>query len=48
MLYMKEEAMYDYEIYSEMGLSRSYYRVKVKALYRMAFALGKRFTKKCC
>ncbi|MCY8951464.1 ArpU family transcriptional regulator [Bacillus atrophaeus] len=47
MLYMKEEEMYDYEIYSEMGLSqRSYYRVKVKALYRLAFALREEVYKK--
>ncbi|MGD8066735.1 ArpU family phage packaging/lysis transcriptional regulator [Bacillus subtilis] len=40
MLYMQPEEMYDYEVYGEMDLSaRSYYRVKGKALYRLAFAL---------
>ncbi|MGO5677164.1 ArpU family phage packaging/lysis transcriptional regulator [Bacillus subtilis] len=40
MLYMKPEEMYDYEVYAEIGMSqRSYYRVKAKALYRLAFAL---------
>lgn len=40
MLYMQPEEMYDYEVYAEMDLSqRSYYRVKAKALYRLAFAL---------
>ncbi|TXK61976.1 ArpU family transcriptional regulator [Bacillus subtilis] len=40
MLYMQPEEMYDYEVYGEMDLSaRSYYRVKAKALYRLAFAL---------
>lgn len=40
MLYMQSEEMYDYEVYAEMDLSqRSYYRVKAKALYRLAFAL---------
>lgn len=40
MLYMLPEEMYDYEVYAEMDLSqRSYYRVKAKALYRLAFAL---------
>lgn len=47
MLYMKQEEMYDYEVYAEMGLSqRSYYRVKVKALYRLAFALREEVYKK--
>ncbi|MGM0916594.1 MAG: ArpU family phage packaging/lysis transcriptional regulator [Bacillota bacterium] len=40
MLYMKDEEMFDYEIYAEMGLSqRNYYRFKNKAFYRLAFAL---------
>ncbi|UQZ46100.1 DUF1492 domain-containing protein [Bacillus sp. PK3-037] len=40
MLYMQPEEMYDYEVYAEMDLSQSsYYRVKAKALYRLAFAL---------
>ncbi|MED1878618.1 ArpU family phage packaging/lysis transcriptional regulator [Bacillus subtilis] len=40
MLYMQPEEMYDYEVYGEMDLSaRNYYRVKAKALYRLAFAL---------
>ncbi|MDP4524101.1 ArpU family phage packaging/lysis transcriptional regulator [Bacillus halotolerans] len=40
MLYMQPEEMYDYEVYAEMDLSqRSYYRVKAKALYLLAFAL---------
>ncbi|WP_152614392.1 ArpU family phage packaging/lysis transcriptional regulator, partial [Bacillus subtilis] len=40
MLYMQSEEMYDYEVYAEMGLSqRSYYRIKAKAFYRLAFAL---------
>ena len=47
MLYMKQEEMYNYEVYAEMGLSqRSYYRVKVKALYRLAFALREEVYKK--
>ncbi|MCM3525260.1 ArpU family transcriptional regulator [Bacillus subtilis] len=47
MLYMKLEEMYDYEVYAEMGLSqRSYYRVKAKALYRLAFALREEVYKK--
>ncbi|UQZ41349.1 ArpU family phage packaging/lysis transcriptional regulator [Bacillus subtilis] len=47
MLYMKPEEMYDYEVYAEMGLSqRSYYRVKAKALYRLAFALREEVYKK--
>ncbi|MGM0950038.1 MAG: ArpU family phage packaging/lysis transcriptional regulator [Bacillota bacterium] len=40
MLYMQQDDKYDYEVYGDMGLSqRSYYRVKAKALYRLAFAL---------
>ncbi|MEC1488896.1 ArpU family phage packaging/lysis transcriptional regulator [Bacillus subtilis] len=47
MLYMQSEEMYDYEVYAEMGLSqRSYYRVKAKALYRLAFALREEVYKK--
>ncbi|MEG7356758.1 ArpU family phage packaging/lysis transcriptional regulator [Bacillus sp. 0209A] len=47
MLYMQSEDMYDYEVYAEMGLSqRSYYRVKAKALYRLAFALREEVYKK--
>ncbi|WP_232460813.1 ArpU family phage packaging/lysis transcriptional regulator [Bacillus halotolerans] len=47
MLYMKPEEMYDYEVYAEIGMSqRSYYRVKAKALYRLAFALREEVYKK--
>ena len=47
MLYMQPEEMYDYEVYAEMDLSqRSYYRVKAKALYRLAFALREEVYKK--
>ncbi|KUP37438.1 ArpU family phage packaging/lysis transcriptional regulator [Bacillus halotolerans] len=47
MLYMKSEEMYDYEVYAEIGMSqRSYYRVKAKALYRLAFALREEVYKK--
>ncbi|NJI51657.1 ArpU family phage packaging/lysis transcriptional regulator [Bacillus subtilis] len=47
MLYMQLEEMYDYEVYAEMGMSqRSYYRVKAKALYRLAFALREEVYKK--
>ncbi|MGG1345996.1 ArpU family phage packaging/lysis transcriptional regulator, partial [Bacillus subtilis] len=48
MLYMQQDEMYDYEVYAEMGLSqRSFYRVKAKALYRLAFALREEvYTKK--
>ncbi|MEK4218819.1 MULTISPECIES: ArpU family phage packaging/lysis transcriptional regulator [unclassified Bacillus (in: firmicutes)] len=47
MLYMKREEMYDYEVYAEMGLSqRSYYRVKAKALYRLALLREKKSTRK--
>ncbi|MCY8310623.1 ArpU family transcriptional regulator [Bacillus vallismortis] len=47
MLYMQPEEMYDYEVYAEMGMSqRSYYRVKAKALYRLAFALREEVYKK--
>ncbi|MGG0047096.1 ArpU family phage packaging/lysis transcriptional regulator [Bacillus subtilis] len=47
MLYMQPEDMYDYEVYAEMGMSqRSYYRVKAKALYRLAFALREEVYKK--
>ena len=46
MLYMQPEEMYDYEVYGEMDLSaRSYYRVKAKALYRLALAQGKVYKK---
>ncbi|KFF56404.1 ArpU family transcriptional regulator [Bacillus subtilis] len=47
MLYMQPEEMYDYEVYAEMGLSqRSYYRIKAKAFYRLAFALREEVYKK--
>ncbi|WGV93406.1 ArpU family phage packaging/lysis transcriptional regulator [Bacillus stercoris] len=47
MLYMQSEEMYDYEVYAEMGLSqRSYYRIKAKAFYRLAFALREEVYKK--
>ncbi|WP_430742089.1 ArpU family phage packaging/lysis transcriptional regulator [Bacillus atrophaeus] len=47
MLYMQPEEMYDYEVYGEMDLSqRSYYRVKAKAFYRLAFALREEVYKK--
>ncbi|MEC2200162.1 ArpU family phage packaging/lysis transcriptional regulator [Bacillus subtilis] len=47
MLYMQPEEMFNYEVYAEMDLSqRSYYRVKAKALYRLAFALREEVYKK--
>ncbi|MBU5263436.1 ArpU family phage packaging/lysis transcriptional regulator [Bacillus atrophaeus] len=47
MLYMQPEEMYDYKVYGEMDLSqRSYYRVKAKAFYRLAFALREEVYKK--
>ncbi len=39
--YMLEDDVYDYELYNEMGMSeRKYYRIKAKAFYKLAFALG--------
>ncbi|UHH06377.1 ArpU family transcriptional regulator [Bacillus subtilis] len=47
MLYMQPEEMYDYEVYAEMDLSqRSYYRIKAKAFYRLAFSLREEVYKK--
>lgn len=44
---MQLEEMYDYEVYAEMGMSqRSYYRIKAKAFYRLAFALREEVYKK--
>lgn len=38
--YMQQEEKYDYEVYNEIGLSeRSYYRVKARAFYNLAFIL---------
>ncbi len=47
MLYMQSEEMCDYEVYTEMNMShRTYYRVKAKAFYRLAFALREEVYKK--
>jgi ArpU family phage transcriptional regulator len=38
--YMTEDDVYDYEIYSDLGMSeRKYYRIKSRAFYKLAFAL---------
>jgi ArpU family phage transcriptional regulator len=38
--FLNDEEMYDYEIYSDMGLSeRKYYRIKSRAFYKLAFIL---------
>ncbi|MDO8225867.1 MULTISPECIES: ArpU family phage packaging/lysis transcriptional regulator [Bacillus] len=47
MLYMQPEEKYDYEVYAEMDMSpRSYYRVKAKALRKLAIALREEVYKK--
>ncbi|WP_026678202.1 ArpU family phage packaging/lysis transcriptional regulator [Fictibacillus gelatini] len=38
--YMTHEDIFDYEVYSELGMSeRKYYRVKGRAFYKLAFIL---------
>ncbi|UOE96060.1 ArpU family phage packaging/lysis transcriptional regulator [Alkalihalobacillus sp. LMS39] len=38
--YMQQDQMFDYEVYNELGLSeRSYYRLKARAFYNLAFVL---------
>ncbi|MGY3717167.1 ArpU family phage packaging/lysis transcriptional regulator [Sutcliffiella cohnii] len=38
--YMQQEEKFDYEVYDELGLSqRSYYRLKARAFYNLAFIL---------
>lgn len=42
MSFLDEEPRYDYEIYNEIGVSEStFYRIKLKALYKLALALNK-------
>lgn len=39
--YLEEEPMYNYEIYTMLNISeRKFYRMKSKALYKLALALG--------
>lgn len=39
--YMDPEEHFDYQVYNDLGLSeRSYYRVKARAFYNLAFSLG--------
>ncbi|WP_067725343.1 ArpU family phage packaging/lysis transcriptional regulator [Oceanobacillus damuensis] len=38
--YLKEEEIFDYEVYNELGFSeRKYYRIKARAFYKLAFIL---------
>jgi ArpU family phage transcriptional regulator len=38
--YLGDEEMYDYELYSQIGMSeRKFYRLKARAFYSLAFAL---------
>ncbi|WP_121614773.1 ArpU family phage packaging/lysis transcriptional regulator [Virgibacillus halodenitrificans] len=38
--YLKEDEIYDYEVYNELGYSeRKYYRIKARAFYKLAFIL---------
>lgn len=38
--YMEPEDIFDYELYNDLGMSeRKYYRLKVRAFYKLAFAL---------
>lgn len=38
--YLDDVERYDYELYNEMGMSESkFYRIKVRAFYKLAFAL---------
>jgi len=38
--YLEDDAVYDYEIYNELGFSeRKYYRIKARAFYKLAFIL---------
>lgn len=38
--YMADDQVFDYEVYNEVGMSeRSYYRVKSRAFYKLAFLL---------
>lgn len=40
--YLEMEPMYNYEIYTELNISeRKFYRMRSKALYKLAMALGK-------
>ncbi len=40
--YLEMEPMYNYEIYTELNISeRKFYRMRSKALYKLALALGK-------
>lgn len=39
--YMQREESFDYEVYNNIGLSeRTYYRLKARAFYNLAFILG--------
>ncbi|CDO03117.1 phage transcriptional regulator, ArpU family [Oceanobacillus picturae] len=38
--YLKDEEVFDYEVYNELGYSeRKYYRLKARAFYKLAFIL---------
>ncbi|WP_245835694.1 ArpU family phage packaging/lysis transcriptional regulator [Virgibacillus ndiopensis] len=38
--YLKDDDVYDYEVYNELGYSeRKYYRIKARAFYKLAFIL---------
>jgi len=40
MRYMSQDHRFDYEVYNEIGLSpRTYFRIKSRAFYNLAFAL---------
>ncbi|WP_156290771.1 ArpU family phage packaging/lysis transcriptional regulator [Oceanobacillus salinisoli] len=47
--YLKEDDIYDYEVYNELGFSeRKYYRIKSRAFYKLAFILRIEIYQKQC